>query len=69
MSRFDYGEPQCIYSSTDEVLQRMSPSQLADYIWMNYPQYAEDLAEEIKSKLYLQAMDTSPNLFNYGKEE
>lgn len=65
-----------VYEKIDEVKEANTASQLAEYLWMNYPRYAEDLMEEIRARLYLSDMDRiansrrvlKPKHFNFRKE-
>ena len=58
-----------IYELIDEVRGEVTAGKLADYLWMNYPDYAEDLMEEIESRVYLGIMDRIEHTLNFKKGE
>ena len=47
-----------IYELIDEVRGEVTAGKLADYLYMNYPDYAEDLMNEIQARIYLEIMDS-----------
>lgn len=58
-----------VYEAIDFVKETMTAEQLAEYLWMNYPVYAEVLAGEITARLYLLAMEENPSAFQSEKGE
>ena len=47
-----------VYEAVDTVKEIMTAGKLADYLYMNYPDYAEDLMNEIQAIIYLEIMDS-----------
>lgn len=53
-----------VYEAIDFIKNNMTPEQLADYLWMNYPHYADDLRHYIEARLYLEAISMQPNEYD-----
>ena len=54
------------YEAMDYAKNNMTAHEMAEYLFINYPDYAEELAEEIKARMYLELMNENkyPTLFD-----
>lgn len=46
-----------LYIQLDNLIDNMTASDIANYLAMNNPKYAEDLADSIESELYVQSVE------------
>ena len=53
-----------IYELIDYIKNNMTEEEVADYLWVNYPQYADDVRGAIEARSYLCAMEMEPNEFD-----
>lgn len=54
-----YDNPSSAYEALDYACEKLGAGELADYLYINYPSFAEALKHEIEARIYFDIMQSS----------
>lgn len=49
------------YEMIDIAKDELGAEKLAEYLWMNYPMFADDIRHHIEARIYLDAVSMQPD--------